>query len=46
MASKRLLTIIKELEAKIQKLENQVKILQDIEEIKKIQRAYGYYLKH
>jgi hypothetical protein len=36
----------KELVARIAVLENQVKILQDIEEIKKLQRAYGYYLEH
>jgi hypothetical protein len=45
-----------ELEAKVKTLENQVKTLenqistlqtlQDIEEIKKLQRAYGYYLEH
>jgi hypothetical protein len=35
-----------EMEAKIKILENQVRILQDIEEIKKLQRAYGYYLEH
>ncbi len=37
---------VKELEARIKNLEDQVKILQDIEEIKKLQRAYGYYLEH
>lgn len=36
----------KEIEAKLKTLENQVKILQDIEDIKKLQRAYGYYLEH
>lgn len=38
-----------ELEARIKALENRVKDLQtliDIEEIKKLQRAYGYYLEH
>jgi hypothetical protein len=37
---------VRELEAKIKILENQVKILQDTEEIKRLQRAYGYYLEH
>jgi hypothetical protein len=37
---------VKELEAKINKLENQVRELKDIEEIKNLQRAYGYYLEH
>ena len=38
-----------ELEGRIKTLESQVKTLQtllDIEEIKKLQRAYGYYLEH
>jgi hypothetical protein len=38
-----------ETEARIKALENQVRTLQtllDIEEIKKLQRAYGYYLEH
>jgi hypothetical protein len=38
-----------ELETRIVELESQVKTLQtllDIEEIKKLQRAYGYYLEH
>jgi hypothetical protein len=33
-----------ELEARIKALEKQVQTLQDVEEIKKLQRAYGYYL--
>ena len=44
---------IQELEARIKTLENQLesqekilRTLQDIEEIKKLQRAYGYYLEH
>jgi hypothetical protein len=37
---------IAELEAKINTLENKVKTLEDIEEIKKLQRAYGFYLEH
>ena len=38
---------VEKLEAKIRELETQVKNLQklqDIEEIKKLQKAYGYYL--
>jgi hypothetical protein len=35
-----------ELEARIKSLESQVRTLQDIEDIKKLQRAYGYYLEH
>ncbi len=38
---------VKELEAKVRELESQVKSLQtlwDIEQIKKLQKAYGYYL--
>jgi hypothetical protein len=40
---------VEELEVRINALENQVRTLQtllDIEEIKKLQRAYGYYLQH
>jgi hypothetical protein len=37
---------IKELEAKVALLENRLRELEDIEEIKKLQRAYGYYLEH
>ncbi len=37
---------VEELEARIKTLENQVRTLQDIEDIKKLQRAYGYYLEH
>jgi hypothetical protein len=37
---------VKELETKISQLENQVRELKDIEEIKNLQRAYGYYLEH
>lgn len=33
-----------DLEARIMALEKQVQILKDVEEIKKLQRAYGYYL--
>jgi hypothetical protein len=35
-----------EMEAKLKSLESSVKILQDIEDINKLQRAYGYYLEH
>ena len=35
---------LQELEAKVKSLENQVRSLQDMEEIKKLQRIYGYYL--
>lgn len=37
---------IKELEAKVKALEARLQVLEDIEEIKKLQRAYGYYLEH
>jgi len=37
---------VDELEARLKTLEKQVRILQDIEEIKKLQRAYGYYIEH
>jgi hypothetical protein len=37
---------VKELEAKIKMLEAKVQKLEDIESIKKLQRAYGYYLEH
>ncbi len=37
---------IKELEAKIKKLEKKVGLLEDINEIKRLQRAYGYYVEH
>jgi hypothetical protein len=36
----------KELEAKVKMLEDKVRTLEDIEAIKKLQRAYGYYLEH
>jgi hypothetical protein len=35
-----------EMEARIKALEDQVRTLQDIDEIKNLQRAYGYYLEH
>lgn len=37
---------VRELEARIKFLEDQVRTLQDIEAIKKLQRAFGYYLEH
>ena len=37
---------VEELEAKVKTLEAQVRTLQDIEEIKKLQRAFGFYLEH
>jgi hypothetical protein len=37
---------IEEMEARIQTLEKKVLTLEDIEEIKKLQRAYGFYLEH
>ena len=37
---------IEEMEAKIRALEDKIQELQDIEDIKKLQRAYGFYLEH
>ncbi|MCX7912422.1 MAG: nuclear transport factor 2 family protein, partial [Dehalococcoidales bacterium] len=37
---------VEELEAKVKALEQRVRELEDIEAIKKLQRAYGYYLEH
>ena len=37
---------IEELEAKVRTLEDKIRTLEDIEEIKKLQRAYGFYLEH
>jgi len=37
---------VEELETRVKELERQVRTLQDIEEIQKLQRAYGYYLEH
>lgn len=37
---------VEELESKIKILEDQIRTIQDIEEIKKLQRAYGYYLEN
>lgn len=35
-----------ELEAKIEKLENEIQTLNDVNEIKNLQRVYGFYLEH
>jgi hypothetical protein len=37
---------IKEIEARLKDLENKVRILDDLEAIKKLQRSYGYYIEH
>jgi hypothetical protein len=37
---------IKELETKVAMLEKKIQTLEDTEEIKKLQRAYGFYLEH
>lgn len=37
---------VEELEAKVEMLENKLRTLEDIESIKKLQRAYGFYLEH
>jgi hypothetical protein len=37
---------VAELEARLKILEKQVRTLQDIEEIKTLQKAYGYYIEH
>ena len=37
---------IEELEAKVKTLEDKIRTLEDIEDIKKLQRAYGFYLEH
>jgi hypothetical protein len=37
---------VQELEAKVKVLEQKLQILEDTEAIKKLQRAYGYYLEH
>ncbi len=37
---------VAELEAKLKALEKEVRNLQDIEEIKTLQKAYGYYIEH
>jgi hypothetical protein len=37
---------VKEMEAKIKELENQVGKMKDLEEINRLQKAYGFYLEH
>ena len=37
---------LEELEIKVKTLEDKLQTLEDIEEIKKLQRIYGYYLEH
>ena len=37
---------VEEMEAKIKSLESRIQTMEDIEDIKKLQRAYGYYLEH
>lgn len=37
---------IEELEARVKMLENQIQVMHDIEDIKRLQRAYGYYIEH
>lgn len=37
---------LKEMEARLKALETKVAILQDIEEIQRLQKSYGYYLEH
>ena len=37
---------IEELEARVEELEKELRNFRDIEEIKRLQRAYGYYLEH
>ena len=46
MKSEDLEAQVKELKAAVAKLEARVTLAEDIEAIKKLQRAYGYYLEH
>jgi len=46
MKSEELEAQVKKLTAAIAKLEARVTLAEDIEAIKKLQRAYGYYLEH
>ena len=43
---RRVMMTVEELEVKIKTLEARLQTMEDIEEIKKLQRAYGYYLEH
>ncbi len=36
----------KEMEARIKELESQVRVLRDLEDIRRLQRSYGFYLEH
>jgi hypothetical protein len=40
------LTNIEALEEKVKSLETQVKVMQDVAKIERLQRAYGYYVEH
>ena len=46
MTIKELENMVKDLQEQVKTLEAQTRILQDTEEIKKLQRAYGFYLEH
>ncbi len=37
---------VEELEAKVKTMEEKIRTLEDTEEIKKLQRTYGFYLEH
>jgi hypothetical protein len=37
---------LEQMEARMKELENKVRILDDLEDIKKLQRSYGYYIEH
>jgi hypothetical protein len=37
---------VSEMESRIQELENQVRRFRDLEDIRRLQKAYGYYLEH
>jgi hypothetical protein len=46
MTDKELEATVKNLQEQVRTLQEQTRTLQDIEEIKKLQRAYGFYLEH